>query len=127
MYRAYGIDMNKIALQIDVAKVSLGIDIAIPCGLIIHELLSNALKYAFPKGKTGKVSIKIQTVGKNTIKISVSDNGIGIPKTIDFRKAESLGLHLVTILAEEQLQGNVRLDRRKGTKFHITFKSQNSR
>lgn len=108
-----------VAITIDAEDVFLGIDSALPCGLIINELVSNSLKHAFPDGK-GSIHAKIHVVD-GIIHLTVGDNGVGIPDTIDFRAAETLGLRLVTILVEDQLGGTINLDKREGTEFTITF------
>ena len=118
--RSYGKDRGSVTVNIEVANISLGVDTAIPCGLIINELVSNSLKHAFPDGK-GEITVTLQ-VFNGDITLTVSDNGIGIPEDIDFRKTKTLGLHLVTILAEDQLNGKISLDRSEGTAFHVTFR-----
>lgn len=122
LFQSYEVNTRQIALNLSVDNVSLGINSAIPCGLIINELVSNSLKYAFPEGKTGEIKISLRTIDENKIELIVSDNGIGIPKTLDFRKTESWGMRLITILAENQLQGEIDLDRSKGTEFKIRFR-----
>ncbi|MBU7025852.1 MAG: PAS domain S-box protein [Theionarchaea archaeon] len=120
LIRSYEVDPDKVAVRIQVDDVSLGVDTAIPCGLIINELVSNSLKHAFPDRK-GEIKIALHSVD-GTIELTVSDNGVGIPDTIDFRNAETLGLRLVTILAEDQLDGDINLIRGKGTQVRITFR-----
>jgi len=115
---------NFIKYHTSIKDVSLDINTAIPCGLIINELISNSLKYAFPNGKKGEIKISVHPSNKKELEMIVSDNGVGLPKKIDFRSTETLGLHLVTILAEDQLQGKIKLDRTKGTRFQIRFKPQ---
>jgi PAS domain S-box-containing protein len=122
LFSSYGINTNVIKLHIDIKDVSLDINTAIPCSLIINELVSNSLKHAFPTGKKGEIKISIHTKNKNEIELLVSDNGVGFPKKMDFRKTDSLGLHLVNLLAEDQLHGDIKLDRTKGAIFHIKFK-----
>jgi PAS domain S-box-containing protein len=122
LFHSYGIDRDKIALTIDVEDVLLGVDAAIPLGLIVNELVSNSLKHAFPEGKKGEIKIALRTTDENEIELVVSDNGLGMPKDLDFRNTESLGLHLVTILAEDQLHGKIELNRTEGTKFQIKFR-----
>jgi two-component sensor histidine kinase len=112
---------NFIKYHTSIKDVSLDINTAIPCGLIINELISNSLKYAFPNGKKGEIKISVQPLNKKELEMIVSDNGVGLPKKIDFRSTETLGLHLVTILAEDQLRGKIKLDRTKGTRFQIRF------
>jgi PAS domain S-box-containing protein len=122
LLQSHGVEAGKVGLNINVGDTSLGIDFAIPCGLIINELITNSLKYAFPDGRDGKISIILHPLGKKMFELVVSDNGIGIPGGVDFRKTESLGLRLVTILAENQLHGQIDLNRTGGTEFKIKFK-----
>jgi PAS domain S-box-containing protein len=118
LLQSYGLD--GIALKVEVDDITLGVDTAVPCGLMINELVSNSLKHAFPD-KKGEIKIALHAVD-GTIELTVRDNGIGIPEDINFRTAETLGLRLVTILAEDQLNGEITLSRTKGTEFLITFK-----
>jgi len=122
LFHSYGAVSNCIVPNINVSNVSLGIDSAIPCGLIINELVTNSLKYAFPDNRKGEIKIFLRNEGENDIVMNIKDNGIGIPDGIDFDKSDSLGLHLVKILAENQLQGEIHLDRSNGTDFTIKFK-----
>ncbi len=122
LLQSHGIEAGKVELNINVGDTSLGIDFAIPCGLIINELITNSLKYAFPDGRNGKISILLHPFNKNMFELVVSDNGVGFPSDVDFRKTESLGLRLVTILAENQLHGQIDLNRSGGTEFTIKFK-----
>jgi two-component sensor histidine kinase/CheY-like chemotaxis protein len=119
LFQSYGANTGKVALKKEIDDISLGIELAIPCGLIINELVSNAMKYAFPNGKKGEIKVSLHLFEENDIQLTVSDNGIGIPKDFRLENAESLGLHLVNILAEDQLKGEIELDRSKGTKFSI--------
>jgi two-component sensor histidine kinase len=122
LFRVYGMNQDVVKLNIDIKDVFLNINTAIPCGLIINELISNSLKHAFPDGKKGKIKIAMSPLNKNEIELTVSDNGIGIPEEMDIRSTKSLGLHLVTILAEDQLRGKIKLDKTKGTKFHMILR-----
>jgi two-component sensor histidine kinase len=121
LFQSYGANSN-IKLFTDVRDVSLGIDSAIPCGLVVNELVTNSLKHAFPDGRRGEVLISLHPTPENMIELIVRDNGVSIPADIDIRKTESLGLHLVTILVENQLHGEINLDRSKGTEFLVRFK-----
>ena len=120
LIKSYKMDPDKIRIKIEVDDVSLGVDTAIPCGLIINELVSNSLKYAFPD-KKGEIIVALHPV-KGKIELTVSDNGVGIPENIDFKNTKTLGLRLVTILAENQLNGDIDLIRNKGTEVRITFR-----
>ncbi len=118
-YKIVGI---RIDLQLRLTPVSLDIDEAIPCGLIVNELMTNSLKHAFPDGYKGKGKIRISLSKKNrNICLAVGDNGVGFKQPIDPHKTESLGLKLITILAEEQLQGKLDLNTRGGTRFEVIF------
>ena len=123
LFRSYGASIS-IALKTDIEGVSLEIDTAIPCGLIINELVSNSLKHAFPEDREGEIKIALRRTDRNEVELVVSDDGIGIPEDLDFRNTESLGLQLVTSLAESQLQGKTELNRAKGTEFRIKFKER---
>jgi two-component sensor histidine kinase len=100
----------------------MGIDVAIPCGLIINELVSNSLKHAFPAGKKGEIEISLSSIDEDMIELLARDNGIGMPEGFDFRKTESLGLHIVDILVENQLHGEITLNNNNGTEFRIKFR-----
>jgi PAS domain S-box-containing protein len=112
---------ENIKININVKDILLDIDLAIPTGLIINELITNSLKYAFPGSMKGEINISFRSTGENLFELVIGDNGIGFPKDLDFRKTKSLGLHLVTILAEKQLHGSIDINRNKGTEFQIKF------
>jgi len=109
-----------IGLNIDIKDSLLDVNTAIPCGLIINELISNSLKYAFPEGIEGEICIQLYSDKDGKFTLIVEDNGIGFPKDLDFRKTESLGMQLIIMLVE-QLEGTIELDKTKGTSFTITF------
>ncbi len=109
-----------IGLNIDIKDILLDVNTAIPCGLIINELISNSLKYAFPEGIVGEICIQLFSDKDDKFTLIVKDNGIGFPKDLDFRETESLGMQLVIMLVE-QLEGTIELDKSKGTNFKITF------
>ena len=122
LFRTYGADSGRIRLEIDAEAVALDIERAIPCGLIVNELLTNAIKHAFPGNRKGVLRVAIRNIPDNEVEILVSDDGIGIPETLDITHAESLGLQLVFTLAENQLKGRVELERASGTQFRIRFR-----
>ena len=111
----------RLALKTEIEEVSLGVDIALPLGLIINELISNSLKYAFPNGGEGEVRIGINRVGNDQLQLIVADNGIGFPANVDFRKTETLGMQLVLALSG-QIGGSVELRSDAGTEFRILFR-----
>jgi len=119
---SYGVNPERIELKIEVEDVSIGLDNAIPCGLIINELVSNSLKYAFPQEGKGEIKIALRSVNEDELELTVSDNGIGIPEDLDFENPESLGLDLVKTLAEHNLDAKIELDRKEGITFRILFR-----
>jgi PAS domain S-box-containing protein len=124
VFKNYSTIPPKVSLRFDMEPVIVSPNTAIPCGLILSELLSNVMKYAFPGDKTGEIKIALHTTGENEIELGVSDNGVGLSKDLDFRNADTLGLKLVIMLAEGQLGGHIDLKRDKGTEFLIRFKKR---
>ncbi len=120
---SYGVDHSRINLEIIMKDVSIGIDNAVPCGLIINELISNSLKYAFPNGKSGTIRAEASYDKDEGYCLSVSDNGIGLAKDLDIDKLQSLGIQLVRSLVK-QLDGTLEIGREGGTSFKIRFKEQ---
>ncbi|ABQ25923.1 PAS domain-containing protein [Geotalea uraniireducens] len=121
LFRSYGININAVNLNLNIADVSLGIDTAVPCGLMINELVSNSLKHGFPQGRKGSIDIELLTDYAGNHTLIVRDNGVGFPADLDFQSTESLGLQLVGTLTE-QIGGSIVLDRENGTEFRINFK-----
>ncbi len=87
---------------------------------MLNEILSNALKHAFPEGRSGKITISIELIQKNRCQIIVTDDGVGLPEKIDLETAEGLGLQLIKILTN-QIDGTIEINRDKGTTFKIVF------
>jgi len=119
LLRMFNVAPGAITITTDVENVLFGVDTAIPCALIINELVSNSLKHAFPDGATGEVTITLHQIN-GTYELTVADNGEGLPPNFDFRATDSLGMQLVTALVN-QLDGTITLDRTKGTTFITTF------
>jgi two-component sensor histidine kinase len=117
---SYSTSNTAIALKLDVDHVTFGVDTAIPCGLIVHELVANALKHAFPGGKPGEIQLDLRAGDNGRYTLRVHDNGVGFPEDVDFRRVESLGLRLVNMLTQ-QLDGVIELQRNGGTTFMLTF------
>jgi PAS domain S-box-containing protein len=116
---AYGVDRSRVKVTIAAGNLPMTINTAIPVGLIMNELVSNALKYAFPKGGSGEVSIRGSMEG-DALLLKVSDTGRGIPETLDWRHADSMGLNLVQTLIR-QLKGTIELSRDAGTEFTLSI------
>jgi two-component sensor histidine kinase len=122
LFASYGVDSSQITSQVEVADIKLGVDVAIPCGLIVNELISNSLKHAFPNGKKGEIKINLVRDDKDKFNLVVGDNGVGFPQGIDFKQMESLGLRLVNTLVD-QLKGTIELENNNGTTFKIEFQA----
>ena len=122
LFRSYGTDKNRVQVELRFKEILLPIDKAIPAGLIINELVSNVLSYAFPAGKKGKLEIGITSPEKKMVEITVRDNGVGIPDSVSFDSPSTLGFRLIKILVNDQLKGEIKLKRRGGTEFIIRFR-----
>jgi PAS domain S-box-containing protein len=118
----YHTNSNQIKLIIDIDNILLSIESAVPYGLVINELISNAFKHAFLPEQSGEVSVSIKKKSDNIILI-VSDNGVGFSSDIDFYNTKTLGIQLIHTLTK-QLRGNIVLDRNTGTTFTLTFPSK---
>ena len=121
LLRSYQTGQGRVRLEVDVDPVSFNVDTAIPCALIINELVSNALKYAFPNGKEGQIRIRLSQTDGEHLNLSISDNGIGFPKDFDWEQTDSLGLHLVRSLTD-QLNGSIQCQLDSGARFDIRFR-----
>ena len=123
IFSSYGANAAGITPTTETDDVSIGLETAIPCGLIINELVSNSLKYAFPGNRKGEIRVALRSFDEDALVLEVGDNGIGMPEDLDFRNTATMGLHLVNILSEDQLHGKIELDRAGGTTFRIRFKN----
>jgi PAS domain S-box-containing protein len=115
---AYSVDPSLITLTVDASDVSLPIQAAVPCGLILNELISNALKHAFPPGRSGRIDVRLAMHADNIMMLSVSDDGVGIPADFDLTSSTTLGLQLVSLLTE-QLRGELQVQRAGPTCFTL--------
>jgi PAS domain S-box-containing protein len=127
LQRSYGSRSKAITVKVDIDDVQLDIDRAVPCGLIINELVTNSLKYAFPPARraqpgrqTNAICIEMHVRDNERVALKISDNGIGLPAGLDFRHTESLGMQLVNTLAD-QLHGAIECRDVQGAEFTITF------
>jgi PAS domain S-box-containing protein len=117
---SYGVNPDRIALSLEAEQIQLPINAAIPCGLVVNELISNAMKHAFPDGRRGGIAVKLFEEPNGKAVLSVSDNGIGIPDDIDLSNTSTLGLQLVTLLSD-QLGGEISMRRSDPTEFVLRF------
>jgi two-component sensor histidine kinase len=125
LFHAYGASAQNVTLKIWAEDIRLDVDNAIPCGLILNELLSNTLKHAFRPGgdrplRDSEIRVESYYSHDQQLTLVVADSGIGFPEALDFRNTTTLGLQLVNTLVR-QLNGTLELDRSGGTRFTITF------
>lgn len=119
LLHSYQIYSNLVEIKYNLSQVFLSLDQAIPCGLIVNELVSNALKHAFPNGKAGIIRIELSEENEQ-VYLGIVDDGIGLPDKLDTKNTETLGLQLVWSLAE-QLDAKLDIKRDRGTEYLITF------
>jgi len=122
LFNSYGIGADRIRLLTNLETISLNVDAAVPCGLIVNELISNSLKYAFPDGRRGEVRIDLLARRGGMAQLVVADNGVGLRDDVDWLTAKSLGWRLVRSLAE-QLGAEVKVKSAEGTEIQLTFAS----
>jgi PAS domain S-box-containing protein len=126
LFSAYAVNSNPVCLRLELDPISLELSQAIPCGLILNELVSNCLKYAFPNERPGELLITLRCADDDRVTMRVADNGIGLPTDLDWRQSRSLGLRIVNILAR-QLVGTVHREPGAGADFSLIFRKVISR
>ena len=120
MFEAYGIDRKQVHLTLQADAVSVDVHTAIPCGLLVHEVLANCLQHAFPAHQAGAVSITLRTEPAGQVALTIRDTGIGVRADLDVNHGGSFGLRLVLALTE-QLQGTLVITRESGTCVTLRF------
>lgn len=121
LFSMYSIEQNRIVLDLDVIHLPISIDAAIPCGLIINELISNSLKYAFPNNRKGRIWLDLKLLSDSTYHLEIGDNGVGLPKEYNLMTTKTLGLKLVMDLVK-QLEGILTTKTDEGLVYSIIFK-----
>ena len=120
VFHALGVSPLDVALELAIDDIPLGVDRAIPCGLVLNELITNALKHAFRGGRRGTIRVALGTLDDGRVRLRVDDDGCGVPPGFDIHQATSMGLQLVCTLAE-QLAGEIAVIGPPGTSFQLTF------
>jgi PAS domain S-box-containing protein len=121
VFRSSAPPSGAIKLRTNLTSVLVDIDHAVPCGLLVNEILSNCLKHGFPNGRAGTVTIDLQPAGGGAAYLlRISDTGVGLPADFESRQKTSLGVHLIRVLAR-QLKASLAIDGRDGTTFSIAF------
>jgi len=115
---------DRVRIEVKAEPIDLPVNRAIPCGLILNELVSNAFKHGFPGGRTGSITVRFSRRPEGDLLLSCEDDGVGIPEGVDWKNAHSLGLRIVQILVK-QIEGKLTLDRpHRGTRFELSFPLQ---
>ena len=120
LFYSYTVDKSRIESVLKIDDVNLNMETAVPCGLIISELVSNGLKHAFPNEMKGRILISLKAK-EDKYELVICDNGIGLPKELVVNNLESLGLLLVKNLTD-QIDGRIYINNNNGTEFKIVFK-----
>ena len=120
LHRSLVGNSDNIRLVTDIDNIRIDSEAAMSCGLIVNELITNAVKYAFPEGRKGNIRLGVKGLGDGLIELSVSDDGVGLPAGFSLDKAETLGMEMVISLVE-QINGKLEVSSSEGTQFRVTF------
>ena len=120
IFQTYNANPSTVKLNISIEEIPISIKQASPLGLVINEVVSNSLKYAFPEERKGEINLEMKKL-PDALELTIMDNGIGIPGEVDWKNSNTLGLKLVRTLVENQLDGSIDMDSNNGTKFTIKF------
>lgn len=120
LFGSYSVDKDRVTLDLDIDHTEMVVDTAIPCGLIVNELISNCLKHAFPDGMSGRVRVAFHELDDKEYELEVSDDGVGLPPELDITRTASLGMQLIYLIVE-QLKGKIEVSREGGTGIRILF------
>ena len=121
LLRSYNVKPEDIALTLEMDPITVSVDVAIPCGLILNELISNSLIHAFPDGKEAEIHIRLSRGSGEMVELAISDNGVGVPSDFDFRGNGALGLATILALGEDQLEGTVSFESLEGFACRLVF------
>ena len=121
LHRTYAGDSELVKVDIEIDNLVFDIDTAVPCGLIITELVTNAYKHAFIRQDNARISITMSQIGEENLFLAVKDNGIGLPEDFDLQSNSNIGLQIVDSLVK-QLRGAIIFDTQDGTEVRIRFR-----
>ncbi len=125
LVQSYGLKEGQVALALDGGGVEVDIELASPLGLVVGELMTNALKHAFPDGRSGRIAVTAGSLPDGRGEVVVEDDGVGMPAGLEWRSGDTLGLRLVAELVEKQLGGSLELEAvPRGTRLRIIFRSR---
>ncbi|MBT3323326.1 MAG: hypothetical protein HN392_13660, partial [Anaerolineae bacterium] len=120
LMQSYSSQSRRIKMNVEIENISLGIDQAVTCGLIVNEIVTNSIKHAFPDYQEGEITIQLHNTPRKQVKLRIIDNGIGIPNSLSIENSSTLGMQIISLLTE-QIGGKVRILRQHGTGFEIIF------
>ena len=127
LIRSYKFEADRIELDFQAEPVAVSLEIAITCGLVVNELITNSLKYAFPEKRNGTIRIRMSTEKNQFIHLCIGDDGVGFADDFDFKRVTSLGARLITNLVQRQLKGTLEVDIHENPEFRIRFKNVHPR
>ena len=123
MFNAYKINEKGISLETDIVSENLSIDMAVPCGLVINEILTNCVKHAFPNNQKGRILIQFKKKNDG-LQLIIKDNGVGLSEEINIDELKSLGMQLIHGIVTHQLCGEVTMNNKEGLEYIITFNNR---
>lgn len=115
---------QRVELICDLSAIAVLFDTALPIGIVVHEILTNAVNHAFPEKRRGRIKISLKPSDAGFIEINVSDNGIGINRTIDINSLSTVGIPITFSIIKDQLKGSILLNKENGTSYNIRFQDQ---
>jgi two-component sensor histidine kinase len=121
IFRTSGTSLDAVRLQLEIEPISVAVDTAIPCGLILSELITNSLKHAFPNGRTGTLRVALTSGSNGERALTVADDGVGLPEQFDPHTYQSLGMHLIHSLTD-QIRGRFEYASNNGATFTLYFR-----
>jgi len=119
---SHSIESDRIAIDISAENVVTLLDTAVPCGLLLNELITNSFKHAFPEGRRGRIALKLHREGDGVVELTVSDDGVGVPEEFDFDRHGRIGLKIIRAIGEEQLQGSISFASNNGVRCTVRFR-----